>query len=133
MNQDTTHPTNAPTDAAVGRRTVAPAVDIYENSHGLMLVADLPGVAQDNLSLHIEDGTLTLFGRRAERVPAAEGEDGPKVIGGTSETFDFKRRFTVPDTTDVEAIDATLVDGVLTLRLPRVARAQPRRIAVKAG
>lgn len=95
------------------KRMLAPSVDVYDSPDGLLIVADVPGVAQPGLSLTFENGSLSLSAERPS--------DGAV----------FKRTFTVPEDIDPEAISAEITNGVLTIRLGRRASAKPRTIAVR--
>jgi len=109
------------------RNTVLPRVDLYENDEGLTLVADMPGVPKDNLTVEVHEGVLTIQGRRAE-VP-----EGRTLLGGEFVIADYARRFTLPDGIDVEKINADLSMGVLTLKLPKAAALKPRQIPISVG
>lgn len=109
---------------AVGReenglplRRSTPAVDIYETAEGLVLLADLPGVAEQNLSIEVARGILTL-----EATVATRQDEAGK---------NYYRQFRLPERLDTDAGSAQLKDGLLTLSLPKVAEVQPKRIAVK--
>jgi HSP20 family protein len=102
------------------RATVLPAVDIFENKDALLILADLPGVAKDDLSINFDKGQLTLEGRLRE-------------FGADEEPFDYRRTFVVPQGIDVDKIAANLQNGVLRLTLPKPAALKPRQIEVKAG
>jgi HSP20 family molecular chaperone IbpA len=102
-------------EAASTRPAIAPAVDIYENEHEYLVLADLPGVANDGVQIRFEKGELSLFAKRE----AAQA--------------DFRRLFTIPETVDSERIDANLQAGVLHLVLPKASKAKPRQITVKAS
>ena len=97
------------------RGSIAPAVDIFENKDEVLIFADLPGVAKENVAIHLEKSHLTLVGKRSP------GE------------LEYKRTFVVPSGIDAEKIDAKLSNGVLRVSLPRSAAAKPRQIAVSAG
>jgi len=105
--------------AATDQRVQSPAVDIYESADDVLVLADLPGVLGDDVSLHIEKDSLTLQATRK-----AATFDRPIV---------YKRTFYVPNDLDTELIEAKLDHGVLTVRLPRRASAKPRQITVKSG
>ena len=93
------------------RPAVAPAVDIYENADEYLIVADVPGVKNDAVKLHFEEGQLALRASRADR-------------------FDFRRAFYLPEGVDIGKADAKLDKGVLSIHLPKSADAKPRRIPV---
>lgn len=103
----------------------SPVVDIWETETGLRLVADMPGVAPEELTLGLQDNTLTLSGR----VPS--GPEGRKMLIREYEVGDFYRQFSLADNIDQAGITASMKDGVLTLDLPRAAPAQPRKIVVR--
>lgn len=127
MNDLMQSETPTPTEQVADRPVVRPAVDVFENQDEILLVADLPGVTSESLSIDLEDDRLTIHGRRVGQ----RGEDA-RVLMGMATDWDFRRVFTVPDAVDVEKIEANLEDGVLTLHLPRHERTKPRRIQVQA-
>ena len=105
-----------------------PVVDIYEGKDAIFVKAELPGVKPDDVHIHVENNLLTLSGeRRLENVDDGEGYHRVESTYGA-----FTRSFQLPNTVNPESIDANLDAGVLTLRLPKRAEAQPRKIAVKA-
>lgn len=96
---------------------LTPAVDVLDGEGEVLIVADVPGVKSENLTIRLEKETLSFVGQRT----------APK--GGAD--LAYRRSFTVPREIDVEHIAAELTDGVLTLHLPRHASAKPRQIAVR--
>jgi HSP20 family molecular chaperone IbpA len=108
------------------RPAVAPRVDVYESKDELLLVADLPGVERDGLTLHLDGDRLDI-----EAVRRPEHAGTPLVR--EARRYDYRRSFTLPDGIDRDQIAAELANGVLTLRLPKSAAVKPRRIAVKAA
>lgn len=118
--------TSTASESVADRPVVSPAVDVYENQEEILIVADLPGVANDALSIDLDDDRLTIVGRRRKVGASA----APVLMGGLPD-FDFKRVFTVPDAIDAEKINAELTAGVLRLHLPRHERSKPRRIAIR--
>ncbi len=94
----------------VERAWATPATDIFENEQSYLLLADLPGVQQERISLAFDNGALKL---------EAAGED-----------FDFKRSFKVDGTVEVEKISARLEDGVLRIELPKPAEKRAFEIPV---
>lgn len=110
----------------VGDRPVlAPAVDIFENAEEYRLVADLPGVRQEDVDIGLERGELTVF---AKREVIREGE----ALQLARREGDFRRVFRIPEEVDATRVEASLDNGVLEVRLPKSERVKPRRIAVKA-
>lgn len=108
------------------RMLFKPPIDIYETGDGLVLLADLPGVAVDTLELQVQDNKLTLFGRVKKPV----GDDA-QLRHGEYHEGDFLRSFILSDEVDYDRISATLNNGVLKVVLPRTQKAEPRRIQVQ--
>jgi HSP20 family molecular chaperone IbpA len=105
-----------------------PDVDIFETDREITLLADMPGVAADAISIDLRDSVLTLTGD----VTPWEGPDESDVLV-EFEIGKYQRQFTLSDAIDQESIDARLEDGVLRLTLPKAEKAMPRRITVSAG
>jgi HSP20 family protein len=106
-----------------------PAVDVQETKDAFVITADLPGVQPDDIDVTMENGMLSLRGRRAsEKRTEEQGYRRIERISG-----EFFRRFTLPDTADADAITAKTSNGVLTLTIGKRAEVQPRRIQVKAS
>lgn len=105
-----------------------PAVDIFETDHAITVLADMPGVKPGDLTIDLRESVLTLVGR--VRTDASKNES---VIIREYQAGTFMRQFTLSETIDQAKIDAKLTDGVLRLELPKVERAKPRQIAVKAN
>lgn len=108
-------------------RVFSPAVDIYETPQSLVLVADMPGVSGEGVTLDLKENVLTISGRVT---PPPEGET---LLLQEYDVGDFSREFQVGELIDQEKIEATMKDGVLTLVLPKAEKALPRRIEVKTG
>lgn len=107
-------------------RYVTPPVDIYETPEGLVVKADLPGVAKDGLDVRVENNLLTIRGR-AEHVAAGD------LLYREYDLANFFRQFELNDRVDQLKISAELKNGVLTLNLPKAEEAKPRRIEVHAA
>jgi len=105
-----------------------PAVDIFETEKELTLLADMPGVKSDNLTIGLNKNVLTMSGE----VDAPEGENETEVLR-EYETGKYFREFTLSNEIDQTRIDAVLKDGVLRLTLPKVEEVTPRKIAVKTA
>jgi HSP20 family protein len=109
------------------RPVFIPAVDISENKESLILVADMPGVANDGVEIHLEDSELTIRGR----VMGEEQNTTPVYTEYRS--GDYYRSFTLSNVIDQQRIEASMSDGVLKIILPKAEAAKPRQITVKAG
>jgi len=108
------------------RPAVAPECDIYESNDEILLVADLPGVSTDGLSINVDNGELALEAKRALSIAGTP-------IGGEIRDCDFQRRFALPPGIDSVKINAELRHGVLHLHLPKSDALKPRQISVRAG
>lgn len=103
-----------------------PAVDIKENPDSFELHADVPGVDPKEIEITMEDGVLAVKGERStETKEEREGYRRVERARGT-----FYRRFSLPDTADASRITARGENGVLKVTIPKVEKAQPRRIEV---
>lgn len=105
---------------------IIPPVDIYENGDGLVVKADLPGVAREGLDVRVENNLLTIRGKACHEAP---GDAIYREYG----LVNFFRQFELNDRVDQEKISAELKNGVLTLFLPKAEEAKPRRIEIKAS
>ncbi|MEJ2602247.1 MAG: Hsp20/alpha crystallin family protein [Gammaproteobacteria bacterium] len=103
-----------------------PAVDISEEEDRFVLTADVPGVDPKDIEVSMENGVLTLSGKRefADR----DEKNGYRRIERVSGTF--FRRFTLPETADAEGITARSSHGVLEISIPKQPKVMPRRIDV---
>jgi HSP20 family protein len=116
----------------IGRRTggrsadFAPPVDIMEERDAIVLRADLPGVKPEDVRLTVENGVLTIAGERHFQ-KTSEHAGARRVESGYGT---FSRSFTLPTSVVSESIEASSEHGVLTVRVPKRAEVQPRRIPV---
>ncbi len=104
----------------------SPDVDIYETDSEIVLLADMPGVTPDALTIDLRDSVLTLSGETT-------GTDNKAEVFSEFQSGQYYRRFTLSEIIDQENINAQLIDGVLHLTLPKVAKATPRKITVTTG
>lgn len=105
-------------------RYMQPPVDIYETAEGLVLMADMPGVAPSDLEVRIEENILTIQGRAKHAIDK-------EPIYREFELGNFFRQFELSDQVDQEKIAARLRHGVLILELPRAEKAKPKQIPVQ--
>ena len=105
-----------------------PEVDIFENEQQINLLADMPGVAPNDVKIDLNDGVLSISGE----VQPFEGKDESDVLI-EFEIGRYYRQFTLSEVVDQSKIEAKLEDGVLRLTLPKAEKAIPRQIAVTAG
>jgi HSP20 family protein len=104
-----------------------PAVDIKEEDNRFVIYADLPGVDPKDIEITMEQGVLTLKGKRFEETK--EEREGYKRVERVS--GNFYRRFSLPETADAERIEAEGKNGVLQITLPKHEKVQARKITVK--
>ena len=105
-----------------------PAVDIFETEKEITLLADMPGVKAANVKIDLHENVLTLDGDVKPPEGAGEGD-----IIREYNTGKYYRQFTLSQVIDQAKIDAELKEGVLRLRLPKIAAATPRKITVNAS
>ena len=117
-----------PAEQTIPGLVFTPAVDIFETEKEITLLADMPGVKADDLTIDLRDNTLTLTGD----VASAQGA-GEEAILTEYDFGRYYRQFTIGELVNQEKIDAQLKEGVLRLSLPKVEKATPKKIAVKAG
>ena len=110
------------------QRAVLPAVDVFEDASGITLLADMPGVPKDLLELNVEGDALLIEGGVRPRTP-----DGMEAVYAEVRVPRYRRSFTLSRELDTTRIEANLKNGVLNLRIPKQAHAQPRRINVTTG
>lgn len=112
------------------RRDVAmtPQVDVVEDANGITLLADLPGVSRDKLSVQFEADSLTIEGDVAFEMP-----EGMESSHAEVRLPRYRRVFSLSRELDTENTSAELKDGVLRLRIPKAAHVQPRKIEVRAA
>jgi HSP20 family molecular chaperone IbpA len=105
-----------------------PDVDIFENDKEIVLLADLPGVKADHITIDLRENVLTLTG---DIEPSENDKETPILV--EYQTGKYHRQFTLSEMIDQAKIDAKYTDGVLQLKLPKVEKATPKTIAVKVG
>ena len=102
-----------------------PNVDIYEQNDEIVILADLPGAMPDSIEVDFEDGELSIKAHVESR-QEAETQFLVREYG----TGDYRRKFRVSEVVDAERINASYTDGVLTVHLPKVQAAKPRRVTI---
>ena len=105
---------------------LAPAVDIYENAQGITVLAEMPGVSREGLSIHADRNNLVIEGNAVIDMP-----DGMQAIYADVQATRYRRSFALSGELDTERIEASLNNGVLTLQIPKRAEFQLRKIEVK--
>jgi HSP20 family molecular chaperone IbpA len=109
------------------RTVYTPPTDIYENETGFVLVADLPGVDENSVEITLQDDVLTIVGRTHERAP-----EGYRRTYAEFEPGDYERSFVLSDRADSAGIEATVKNGVLSVKVPKAKPAQ-RKIPIQGA
>ncbi len=102
-----------------------PLVDVEETDDAWIVEADVPGAERDDITIELDGGKLALHGEIKER------ERAGILRRRTRRTGQFDYRVRLPGDVDEDGIEATLEGGVLTVRIPKSAQAQRRRIEIK--
>jgi HSP20 family protein len=117
----------ASTQGRKSETALQPALDIFENSDGITLEADMPGVSKDRLNVHVDGENLILEGRVLFEMP----EQAQALYADVRSTL-YRCSFVLSRELEVGNIRANLKDGVLQVRIPKRAELKPRRIAVES-
>lgn len=105
-----------------------PPVDVIEDSTGITLLADLPGVPRDKLALRVDGDQLLIEAELSLSLP-----EGVQASHAEVTLSRYRRAFTLSKELDAEQVSAELTHGVLKVRIPKAAHAQPRKIAVQVA
>ncbi len=118
--------TSKTAETARNEATLLPPVDVIEDASGITLYADLPGVPKELLHLQVESDTLTIEGEMRLETP-----EGMESTHAEVSVPRYRRVFTLSKELDSEKVSAEFDKGVLRLRIPKAAHAQPRKIEVR--
>ena len=113
-------------ETTVPVREYVPAADIYETQESLIVNLEMPGVDKERVVIQVEDGALHVEGQ----LDFAQYE-GLQPIYTEYNIGHFSRNFRLPNQVDQSKIEATMKNGVLSLVLPKVEEAKPRKISIK--
>jgi HSP20 family protein len=103
-----------------------PPVDIFETSNEITLVADMPGVSKERLTVRVDRDSLLVEGEAQLEMP-----EGMEALYAEVRSTHYRRSFSLSNELDADKIDANLKDGVLTVRIPKRAEMRPRKIEVR--
>jgi HSP20 family protein len=112
---------------ATSTRTFDPSIDVHASDSELVFVCDVPGIKQDDLEVTLENHVLTIKGTRR-----FEGKQNEQVMLGRA-YGSFNRSYSLPEYVDDENLTARLADGVLTIHIPKQAKAKPKKIQIANG
>ncbi|MBV8657615.1 MAG: Hsp20/alpha crystallin family protein [Burkholderiales bacterium] len=108
--------------------SIQPRIDVFEDATGITVLADVPGASTESLELKVESNNLTLEASVSTVLPKdLESTYAEVRVPRYRHAFELSREL------DTEHIDAVLKDGVLKLRIPKLAYAQPKRIPIQHG
>jgi HSP20 family protein len=105
-----------------------PATNVFETKESFVVKAEVPGLAEGDVSVSVEEDALVIRGERKAVVP-----EGYRIHLRERAPGAFTRKLPLPARVDADAVSATLSHGVLTVTLPKAREALPRQIAVKVG
>lgn len=110
------------------RTAYRPPVDIVDTPNAVLLVADVPGVSENDVEISMEKNVLTILGK--VEPSASEGYSPYSTEYGVG---DWERSFTISSEIDRQRVEASVKDGVLRIKLPKALEASSRKIRVTAG
>jgi len=126
MKEATERAAKNPSVARDAESSLRPPVDIFENSEGITLYADMPGVSKERLTIHVDRETLTIEGAAAIEMP-----EGMEPLYADIRSTRYRREFSLSSELDSEHVSASLKDGVLRIHIPKRAEVRPRKIEVR--
>ncbi len=127
MQRSLTRLLDSDASATSERGSWLPAVDVRETKDALILHAELPGINKEDIHVEVHEGRLTLSGERKYEKEVDE-ENVHRIERAYGR---FSRSFSLPRDVDTNAVDATMNNGVLEIRLPKKETARPKSITVK--
>jgi len=107
---------------------LAPAVDIFEDAHGIVVQAEMPGVSKERLNVQADRNNLLIEGDMVIEMPT-----GIEAVYADVLATKYRRSFVLSGELETDRIEANLKDGVLTVRIPKRAEFRPRKIEVRAA
>src|SRR5262249_9612178 len=116
-------------EEALTTSTFAPPVDVYEDEHSVTLKIEVPGIDEKDIDVRVENNTLTVHGER--NFEKEEKEENFRRV--ERQYGSFTRSFTLPNTVDIDSIQANYDKGILKIQLAKKAEAKPKQIKVNAG
>ncbi|MES9837295.1 MAG: Hsp20/alpha crystallin family protein [Candidatus Thiodiazotropha sp.] len=110
----------------IPQRSIRPAVDIFEDESGITLKADLPGVTREGLDVQVDKETLSIDGKAEIEMPEAM-----QAVYADVRATRYQRSFSLSSELEGDKAEASLKDGVLSLRIPKREQYQPRKIEIR--
>ena len=116
-------------EEALTSSTFAPPVDVYEDEHSVTLKIEVPGIDEKDIEVRVENNTLTVHGER--KFEKEEKEENFRRV--ERQYGSFTRSFTLPNTVDIDGIQANYDKGILRIQLAKKAEAKPKQVKVNVG
>ncbi|HEX8279785.1 MAG TPA: Hsp20/alpha crystallin family protein [Chthoniobacterales bacterium] len=116
---------NAPVRQAQLFSGWTPALDVYQTNDDVVAVVELPGMRKEDIEISLHDGMLTIGGERKDETP-----EGDKASRSERFVGKFRRSISLPTRVDVNKVNATYKDGILTVTLPKAEEVKPKQIQV---
>ena len=117
------------------RTVFLPKVDVKEDSEAYTMEMDLPGRSEKDVDIELDNNTLTISSKQEERNEAkeTENEEHSRWLIRERRVSSFKRSFTLPEDVNLDALKASFKNGILSVKLPRRALPQPKKIAIESA
>lgn len=109
-------------------KPIRPPVDIREDGEGITVCADMPGVSKERLELRVDANTLIIEGSAHLDLP-----ENAEALYADVRSSTYRRTFALSGELETDKIEASLKDGVLTVRIPKRRELRPRKIEVRAA
>ena len=109
--------------------TAYPKVNVYEYDDRVGIIAEIPGLDKKDLKVDVQEGILVISGDKH----ALYNDDGAKVIRRELKQSSFKRQFELGEQLDGDNIKASFKDGLLSIDIPKVEPAKPKKLSIKIG
>lgn len=106
-----------------------PAVDVQEDENSFLLEAEMPGMSEKDVDIHVENNMLTLSSKKEEE----NREEKKGYVLRERRSASFSRSFMLPKNVDSEKIEASMKNGILKLSIPKSEEAKPKKIEISVG
>jgi HSP20 family protein len=124
--KDVTTPESTEVQKREPELVLRPPVDIFEDAEGITVLADMPGVSKERLNIEVDKDMLLVEGEAKLSMP-----EGMEALYADIRSTRYRRSFALSGELQTDAIEASLKDGVLSVRIPRRAELRPRKIEVR--
>jgi HSP20 family protein len=124
--KDVTTPESTEVQKREPELVLRPPVDIFEDAEGIIVLADMPGVSRDQLNIEVDKDMLLVEGDAKISMP-----EGMEALYADVRSTRYRRSFALSSELQTDAVDASLKDGVLSIRIPKRAELRPRKIEVR--